>query len=129
VKYLIDSNIWIYAASGIEPAIDVLDEASRGEWAGFSAICRLEVLGYPDLTVSDEQKLCELLECFREVEIGRSVIDRAIALRRTQRIKVPDAIVAGTALLMGASLITRNSSDFTAVKGLNVINPFEAKPS
>jgi len=44
-------------------------------------------------------------------------------LRQQHRIKIPDAVIAATALLHGLSLITRNLSDFKSIAGLAVINP------
>ena len=125
MKYLIDSNIWIYAAGGVQPAIAFLDQVAAAEWIGYSAISRLEVFGYPGLRADDEVKLRNLLSCFTEVEVGRAVINRAIEVRKASAIKTPDAIVAGTALLMQAQLVTRNASDFKHVSGLVVVNPFE----
>lgn len=52
-------------------------------------------------------------------------INRAIEVRKASAIKTPDAIVAGTALLMKARLVTRNTADFKRVSGLELVNPFE----
>lgn len=40
------------------------------------------------------------------------------------RIKVPDAIIAATALEKECSLITRNVEDFMGIAGLVVFNPY-----
>jgi predicted nucleic acid-binding protein len=125
MRYLVDSNILIYAASGASPAIAFLDQAVAAEWIGYSAIARLEVFGYPSLQANDAAKLDRLLQCFTEVDINRAVINRAIAVRQSNPIKTPDAIVAATALLMNAQLVTRNTADFRRVSGLELVNPFD----
>ena len=51
---------------------------------------------------------------------------RAIQIRKSMRIKVPDAIIAATALEMDAVLMTRNEGDFKAVEGLQIMNPWHA---
>jgi len=51
------------------------------------------------------------------------VIDEAIRLRRWYRLKSPDAIIAATALLQGAEVVTRNVGDFKKVAGLPARNP------
>ena len=51
------------------------------------------------------------------------IIDRAILVRKAKRIKVPDAIIAATALEKECSLITRNVEDFKGIAGLVVIDP------
>jgi len=47
-------------------------------------------------------------------------------LRQQHRIKLPDAIIAATALAYNLPLITRNTANFQAVSGLLVINPHDA---
>ena len=42
--------------------------------------------------------------------------------------KLPDAIIAATALAHGLPLLTRNVSDFQALAGLAVLNLHEAAP-
>ena len=127
MRYLIDSNIWLYAAAGKGEAVEFLDTAAAAEWAGYTAISRLELFGYPDLKPGDEEKLNKLLACFTEVEVSVSVIDRAIEVRRRRRVKVPDAIVAATALLMNAKLVTRNVDDFRRIESLEVIDPLAGR--
>ena len=124
MRYLIDSNLWLYAASGKPQAVQLLDKAAKAEWAGYSAITRLEIFGFPGLGPSDEAKLRGMLTCFAEVDVDGPVIDRAIEVRRKRRIKAPDAILAATALLMGATLATRNTQDFRGIPGLAVEDPF-----
>ena len=41
------------------------------------------------------------------------------------RIKIPDAIIAATALHHQLVLATRNTDDFKEIEGLAYINPFE----
>ena len=40
------------------------------------------------------------------------------------KIKLPDAIIAATALNQDAFLVTRNVSDFQGIAGLKIENPF-----
>lgn len=90
----------------------------------YSAITRLELFGYPDLTSDEEAALDRLTKELEEVVVTSSVIDRAIRIRKSTRIKVPDAIIAATALEMDAVLMTRNEGDFITVEGLTIINPW-----
>jgi predicted nucleic acid-binding protein len=52
------------------------------------------------------------------------VVDCAIQIRKKFRVKTPDAIIAATAMEVGAVLVTRNEGDFKKVDGLQVINPW-----
>ena len=125
MRFIIDSNIFIYAAAGVKEALAVLDDADASDWSGYSGITRLDVLGYRKFNKDEEGKLNEMLACFDESDVSRAVIDEAVKLRQAVSIKVPDAIVAATALLYDATLVTRNDSDFQAVPALKVLNPFE----
>ena len=126
MRYLIDSNVFLYAAAKEEPAVVSLDSAVEAEWAGYSTISRLELFGFPDLKPEDEGKLKELLGCFEELGVTGEVVDRAIEIRKERRrIKIPDAIMAASALVMNARLATRNTDDFKNIKGLQVIDPFQ----
>ena len=124
MKYLLDTNVWIDAIAGRLPADTFLRFAVQAEWAGYSAITRLELFGFPNLTKPEEEKLSELLKYFMEAGIDSRTIDRAITIRNGGRIKVPDAIIAATAILFECSLVTRNTDDFKGIGGLNVVNPY-----
>jgi len=55
--------------------------------------------------------LRNLLDQFGEAPIDGAVIERAIEIRKSVRIKIPDALVAATAVIYEANLVTRNTSD------------------
>lgn len=52
------------------------------------------------------------------------IVDYTIRLRKATKIKVPDAIIAATAITMGAVLVTRNEDDFKCVENLKISNPW-----
>jgi predicted nucleic acid-binding protein len=124
MRCLLDTNVWIDAHAGKPDAGRVFAQAraTQGAWVGFSSITKLEALGYSGLTAADDKALRELLAQFEEVPILPAVIDEAIRLRRLHKLKTPDAIVAATALLQQAELVTRNTGDFKKVGGLTVLD-------
>jgi hypothetical protein len=61
-----------------------------------------------------------LLAPFREIEVGRDVAERAGRLRRETGVRLPDALIAATAIEHKLSLFTRNRSDFEKVAGLRL---------
>jgi len=124
MNYLFDTNVWIDAIAGRLPADTFLKFVVQAEWVGYSAITRLELFGFPDLTKPEEEKLAELLKHFVEVGVDSSTVDKAITIRKATRIKVPDAIIAATAIIKECSLVTRNTEDFKGISGLNIINPY-----
>lgn len=58
-------------------------------------------------------------------EIDKDIIDTCIALRKSQSIKLPDAIIASTAISRGLALITRNVGDFKKINGLKMVNLYD----
>jgi predicted nucleic acid-binding protein len=125
MRYLIDSNIWIYAGASQEPAREILSKALKSEWAGYSAISRLEVLGYPNITEQDKKLLTQIMAIFVEAPVDSAIIDKAIHIRQSTKIKSPDAIIAATAINMKATLVSRNTRDFSTVPNLSILNPFQ----
>ncbi|MEQ8718636.1 MAG: type II toxin-antitoxin system VapC family toxin [Acidimicrobiales bacterium] len=59
-----------------------------------------------------------LLAPFRELPIGRAIAERAGRIRRESGVRLPDALIAATALEGGLSLSTRNRGDFEKVRSL-----------
>lgn len=123
MRYLIDSNVWIEAAANVPCAVKAIQYAVQGSWVGYSAITRLELFGYPDLNPEEERHLKKLIELFIEVAVTADVIDKAIAIRRIKRVRIPDALIAATALQTNSTLITRNTDDFKDIDDLKPINP------
>ena len=53
------------------------------------------------------------------------IVAKTIQLRQKQKIKLPDAVIAATALVDGLKLISRNTKDFKNIKGLEIVNPYK----
>lgn len=64
-----------------------------------------------------------LLSPFREVPVDRAVAERAGRIRRETGIRLPDALIAATALERNLTLTTRNRRDFETVPGLRLRVP------
>ena len=124
MRWLLDTNVWIDSHAGSADACRVFTKAHavQDAWVGFSAMTRLEVLGYSGLSAADDKALRALLAQFEEVQVLPAVIDEAIRLRRSYKLKSPDAIIAATALLQRMEIVTRNTSDFKKVSGLSVLD-------
>jgi predicted nucleic acid-binding protein len=56
--------------------------------------------------------------------INQAIALRAIGIRQQHNIKLPDSIIAATALVNNQILISRNTSDFQNIEGLQLINPY-----
>ena len=61
-----------------------------------------------------------LLQPFREIVVERSVAERAGLIRRETGVRLPDALIAATAIEHRLGLVTRNLSDFERIRGLRI---------
>ncbi|WP_256565294.1 PIN domain-containing protein [Dyadobacter chenhuakuii] len=50
---------------------------------------------------------------------------KAAEIRKLHNLKLPDAIIAATAMVYNLTLVTRNTKDFSNISGLTLINPYD----
>ena len=125
MRWLLDSNVLIDALAGLSHGTRVLSEARKRPQVSiiYSAITRIEVLGFPNLSESEETAIRRLLNEFEEIAVTNSVVERTVQIRKLVRIKIPDALIAASADNAQAILVTRNTNDFQRVPGLTVVHP------
>jgi predicted nucleic acid-binding protein len=123
MKYLFDSNILIYHLRGSlnQRGSDLLLEGLTGEGA-YSIISKIELLGFKQ-TPTEEQQARLFLSGLQELELTSDIAEQTIQLRKSYKIKLPDAAIAATALIHQLTLITRDTSDFLRIAGLDIIDP------
>jgi len=110
-----DSNILIYHLNdALPPSVLNQVEVWITEGAVISVMSRIEVLGYPQ-TADQLQQAMRLLAYFEEIPLHEPVVQRTITLRQQYRIRLPDALIAATALDLGFPLVTRNTQDFRTI--------------
>ena len=86
-------------------------EVERYEHPRISLITWIEIMvGAGDAT--EEEVLRSFLSRFDLRPITPAVAERAVALRREHRMRLPDALIWATAQESGVLLVTRNSRDF-----------------
>ena len=121
--HLIDSNAVIDYLAGKLPAsgMKFMDGVINAV-PQVSVITKIEVLGY-NIPPAAYQILTDFMNDAVILELTDAVVNQTIALRKQIKIKLPDAIIAATALVNGLELISRNTSDFKNVNGLTVIDP------
>ena len=123
-QYLVDSNTIIDYVGNKMPdkSLQILDTFFNDNFS-LSIISKIEVLGFNDN--SDELKrLNDFIGLANIVYINDTVANKTIELRKTYKIKLPDALIAATALVYGFILLSRNINDFKNIIGLNVVNPY-----
>lgn len=107
VKLLLDTNIVIGLLKGYEPAVQLVQSSgSHLAESAMSQITRMELLGFPGITPAEEHVMQTFLHATTVIAIDHEVEKQAIALRRQHSIKLPDAIIAATALVKNLRLLT-----------------------
>ena len=106
---LVDSNILIYAA---QPAYAHLRQFIAAQAPAVSAVSYVEVLGYHQLDDEERQYLEAFFRLARVLPLSQAVLDQAVGLRQQRKMSLGDALVAGTALVHGLTLVTRNVEVF-----------------
>jgi predicted nucleic acid-binding protein len=124
-KCLVDSNALIYLLSGAESplVLNRIEQALRHQ-SCISVITRMEVLGWQTHTENSLRLARQLLDSVPQIELRPDIVERAIQIRLKLKTKLPDAVIAATALCEGLPLMTRNSADFQRFEGLQIIDPF-----
>jgi predicted nucleic acid-binding protein len=82
----------------------------------YSVITRAELFAGNTATAL----VAQLLAPFREVAVDRAVAERGGRVVREFGIRLPDALIAASALEHGLQLATRNTSDFDKIRGLRL---------
>ena len=110
MKAVFDTNILIDYLNGVDAA---KTEIERHRQRFISVVTWMEVL--VGSRNEDEENILEMfLRDFRLVDLTRGIAREAIEIRRTSKMRLPDAIIRATAHNESALLVTRNTKDFSS---------------
>jgi predicted nucleic acid-binding protein len=123
--HLIDSNVVIEFLGGmLQPSgnkfIQSLIEDNRN---CISIINRIELLSYNGSN-SEMQILNEFIEASYILNLNEEIVLKTIEIRKQSKIKLPDAIIASTAIVHQLALITRNIADFKNINDLSIVDTY-----
>ncbi len=121
-QFLIDTNVIIDFSENRLPVKNKLFIAQLIDDEPFiSIITKIELIGFSVVS----QEIIEFAETASVIGLTNAIANQSIALRKAHKIKIPDAIIAATALVHDFTLISRNVRDFNQISGLRVINTVE----
>lgn len=117
IDFLTHTNFLIYLLEG------------RSEAAAFatysfavSLVTEIELLGRYKLEANEETAIRDLLDDCVIIDLNASVKQKAVALKQSRRIKLPDALIAATAQVFDLTLLTADTS-FRTIPDLDVVLP------
>jgi predicted nucleic acid-binding protein len=124
-KYLIDSNTVIDFFNGKLPNAgrQLLSEAEPV----ISIITHIELFSGNNIINEEYQQLQRFVNIAIIYPVNLPIAAETISIRKKYKIKLPDALIAATAIVHNFTLITRNIADFKKIDNLKIINPYEVK--
>lgn len=126
MSYLWDTNIVIYYLQQQFPpdAEKYIDGVIAISLPAISAITEIELICWKTDSEEDILVLKNFMNKIHVFELEHAIKQKTAELRKYHRIKLPDAIIAATALVHDLTLLSRNVQDFDKIEGLKLINPF-----
>lgn len=121
-RFLLDTNAIVRLLDGTGGLDKILRSAN---WIGISIISRLEFLAYRGLSREDALLFfgfCERVETVDLAADDHELVTGIVRLRRDHGLKLPDSIIAATALAKGAALVTADQG-FERIPSLKVVAP------
>ncbi len=118
-RYLLDTNAVIALLQG---NLDLAKLLGKANWVGISIITELEFLSFPALTLSDQKLFQKFLKRVEVIDLNQqnsALLIEVINLRRSKKLKLPDAIIAASTLEQSATLITTDIA-FKKLSNLSV---------
>jgi predicted nucleic acid-binding protein len=124
-EYLIDSNVIIgYLAGQIPSSGMEIVSGIVSNRPNISVISKIEILRFND-TPENETILEEFINISKVYPLSNNVVELTVKLCKQNKIKLPDAIIAATALLEDLTLVTRNINDFKNIPDIKLLNPWD----
>lgn len=125
LNYLVDTNVIIDFFKGNLPESSQLVLANLiNNKIKISVISKIELLGFPNASKKEIALLYEFCDEAKIYQLDDAVISATIQLRQKHKIRLPDSIIAATALTNNLKLITHNLSDFKGIPNLILLDSF-----
>lgn len=116
---MLDTNILIDHLRGDPKVTILLHDIQVGRIvASISVITESELLSASSLTPRQLRDIADLLNILPKLAVTSHVAQIAARFRRLYHIDLADALIAATAYLANATLVTRNLKHFRSVKEL-----------
>lgn len=122
-KLLLDTNVVIGFLLEKEPLVEFLKNHAN-DVLYVSVVTKMELLSFHGISDEDEHAFLSFLSCATLVPLSEEVQTVTILFRRATRKKLPDSMVAASAIALGATLVTSDRElAATNFPGLKTMNP------
>lgn len=113
---LLDTNVSLYLLSKDDTLADIL----QGSDIYLSFITELELLGYNGLEARERLSIKSFIQDCIVIDINTQIKETVIEMRQKYSVKLPDAIIAATALYLNIPLLTADKG-FKKVSEINLL--------
>ncbi len=122
---VIDTDIVVDHLRGYQPAIAFFESLLHNNEVFFSAITEAELVAGKECADGNKKELLlHFLHRWVIVPVSYEIALLAGDLTRDYSLALPDALIAATALINKADLLTRNVKDFKNIPRLKVRAPY-----
>ncbi|MCL2043488.1 MAG: PIN domain-containing protein [Treponema sp.] len=104
-RFLLDTNIIINILNGNLDLLDFFDAFPDCELY-INPVIKIEVLAKADMSEQEEIEARALLDSFNWAEIDQSSCEIAIQIRRSKKLRLPDALIAASAINLNATVLS-----------------------
>jgi len=123
--FLLDTNTIIYYLNGSLPSKGMEAIAAIvDDQPAISIITKIELLGFNIPDNGERELTGQFVEASFIFNLDDAIVNQTIELRKKYKIKIPDAIIAATAMVFSLTVITRNTNDFNKIANLQCADPF-----
>ena len=122
IKYLLDTNAIISLLNGNKTIENAIDKA---DWLGISIFNIIEFLSFESISANDKNVFDLFLQRVAIInlsyQINYTLINDSSLLRIRYKLKLPDAIIAASAISNDAVLVT-NDTHFSNILNLQILS-------
>ncbi|MDR1811631.1 MAG: type II toxin-antitoxin system VapC family toxin [Candidatus Fibromonas sp.] len=121
IRYLLDTNVVLdfmaknFPENSQNTVAKIIDDEIN-----ISLITKIELLSFSNV----EQNVVDFVSCSNVFTMSDDIVNKTIEIRRKHKKKLPDSIIAATAIIHKLTIATRNIADFKDFENLPVWNPW-----
>ncbi len=124
-KLLVDTDILIDVSRGITIAINRLQSEAINSTLAISTVTQMELIVGCRNKI-ELQNLEKFLQRYVIIKVNEFITDKTIELLKKYRLShgllIPDGLIAATAIVINAPLLSKNQRDYRFISELNLLS-------
>lgn len=116
INLFVDTNILIDLSEGNRKLAQYID----GNRVHISVITEIELIGWNRIKQAHKELFKKMIDECTVIELSNSIKKISIELKQKHKIKLPDAVIAASAISLDIPLLTKDVG-FEKIKSLNLL--------